>query len=280
MKKTILLSLLIIFGLLFFPISLFADNLLSNQDLDAIKKFMNYRPELTAKSPEEALVLIENYRNEVLSDSNKANYSEQGNLILDTLLVLERFNYLYEINEKHPELADLVIPHNKMLEKWINNHKAEEISSWLYVTAGDLLSCSMGLYSIPKAMEIGLVIKDYYEIALEKNPNMAYGNLNMAQWYFHAPAIGGGSKKKADELFQVALKNAFGKGEEFYVNMVYSQFLLDQKNKAGASSYFEKAYTIQPDSKKLQFIKLLNDNGYTLFYYTLNREKVEKKLGL
>ena len=115
---------------------------------------------------------------------------------------------------------------------------------------------------------------------VEKEPNIFFGNLNMAQWYFHAPAIGGGSKKKADELFKVALANTEGTGDEFYINLIYSQFLYDQKDEAKAATYFQKAYEIQPDSKKLALVKLLNDNGYTLFYYTLNRAKVEKKLGL
>jgi hypothetical protein len=102
----------------------------------------------------------------------------------------------------------------------------------------------------------------------------------MAQWFFHAPAIGGGSKKKAQELFQVALKNASGKGETFYTNLLYSQFLLDQNDKKNASAYLSKAESIQPDSKKIVSVKKLNDNGFTLFYYMLNTEKVEKKLGL
>ena len=184
------------------------------------------------------------------------------------------------MDEKHPKLKEIIFPHNEMLENWIKSHTQEEISALLYVIAGDLLSCSMGLYPVPKAMEIGLVIKDYYDIALEKEPNIFFGNLNMAQWYFHAPAIGGGSKKKAEELFKVALANTEGTGDEFYINLIYSQFLYDQKDEAKAATYFQKAYEIQPDSKKLALVKLLNDNGYTLFYYTLNRAKVEKKLGL
>ena len=122
--------------------------------------------------------------------------------------------------------------------------------------------------------------KEAYDIALKKNPNMVYINLNLAQWYFFAPAFGGGSKKKANELFQVALKNATEKGEKFYVNLIYSQFMYDQKDKKAATEYLNNAYALQPDSQKVAFLKLLNENDFTLFYYTLNRAKVEKKLGL
>ncbi|MBR4011267.1 MAG: tetratricopeptide repeat protein, partial [Spirochaetaceae bacterium] len=118
-----------------------------------------------------------------------------------------------------------------------------------------------------------------------KNSVGKKGTVEISDGYVYAfshwgTAIGGGSKKKAEELFKVALANTEGTGDEFYVNLIYSQFLYDQKDKAGAATYFQKAYDIQPDSKKLALVKLLNDNGYTLFYYTLNRAKVEKKLGL
>jgi hypothetical protein len=280
MKKTLTFLSLMILSIFAFSMSVFAENNLSTKDFTAIRELMDYRPELTSENPETALTKIANYRENLFSEENKKNLSEQGSLILETFLILEEFNYLYEINPKHPNIESIVMPQNQILEKWIKSHKEEEISSWLYVTAGDLLSCSMSLYSIPKAMEIGLLVKNYYEIALEKNPNMCYGNLNMAQWFFHAPAIGGGSKKKAKELFQVALKNASGKGETFYTNLLYSQFLLDQNDKKNASAYLSKAESIQPDSKKIVFVKKLNDNGFTLFYYMLNTEKVEKKLGL
>ena len=279
MKKNLKVFLLItLFCIL--PSLLIAENNLTSTDLDAIKKLMNYRPEFTAKNPEEALIAIQEYENKFFTENDKKNFSEQGNLILESIFVSEKFNYLYEMDENHPEREPLIIPHNTKLETWIKSHKEEEISSWLYFVAGDLLSASMGLYSVPKAMEIGLVIKDYYEIALKKNPNMPYINLNLAQWYFHAPAIGGGSKKKANELFQVALKNATEKGEKFYVNLIYSQFMYDQKDKKAATEYLNKAYALQPDSQKIAFLKLLNENDFTLFYYTLNRAKVEKKLGL
>ena len=273
-------KLFLIFAILFAFIPLFGEENLTPTDLKSIYDFMNYRPVLTTNTPEENIILIQQYKETLSLEENKVQFSEQGYLVLETLLISEEFNYYYEIDEKHPALKNLVVPHNNKLEKWIKNHPKEEISAWLYVSAGDLLSCSMGLYSIPKAMEIGLEVKDYYTEALEKNPNMTYGNLNMAQWYFHAPAFGGGSKKKANELFLIALENAKGSGEEFYTNLIYSQFLFDQNNKEKAQMYFNKAAAIQPNSKKTEFLKLLNDNGYTLFYYTLNREKVEKKLGI
>jgi hypothetical protein len=273
-------KLFLIFATLFALIPLFGEENLTPTDLKSIYDFMNYRPVLTTNTPEENIILIQQYKETLSLEENKVQFSEQGYLVLETLLISEEFNYYYEIDEKHPALKDLVVPHNKKLEQWIKNHPKKEISAWLYVSAGDLLSCSMGLYSIPKAMEIGLEVKDYYTEALEKNPNMTYGNLNMAQWYFHAPAFGGGSKKKANELFLIALENAKGSGEEFYTNLIYSQFLFDQNNKEKAQMYFNKAAAIQPNSKKTEFLKLLNDNGYTLFYYTLNREKVEKKLGI
>ena len=280
MKRKTFLTIFVLLLLCIFQFPIFAENYLSSEDLTAIRNLLDYRPVLTSKSPEEALVLVKEYRDNLLTPENKAKFTEQGNLILDSLLTSEEYNYYYEMEENHPKLKEIIFPHNEMLGEWIESHQQEEISALLYVIAGDLLSCSMGLYPIPKAMEIGLLIKDYYDIALEKEPNIFFGNLNMAQWYFHAPAIGGGSKKKAEELFKVALANTEGTGDEFYVNLIYSQFLYDQKDKAGAATYFQKAYDIQPDSKKLALVKLLNDNDYTLFYYTLNRAKVEKKLGL
>lgn len=280
MKKYKILLKVLLVVLLISTTPVFAKNYLSETDLDAINELINYRLFLTTMDSKEALKEIEDYRRNLLSTENQQKFTEQGILVLDTLLTLEEVNYLYNLGTNPVELKIMLFPKNDELENWINNHQEEGISPWVYTTAGDLLSCSLNLYPTTKLIDIGYRIKRYYEAALKENPNMTYGNLSLAQWYFYAPIFGGGSKKKAKTLFENALANAITPGEKFYANLYYSQFLLDQKDKIGSENLLFRAQQIEPNSKKIQFIKLLNQNGYTLFYYMLNRDKIDKKLGL
>lgn len=280
MKKIVAFIKVFFVVLLISPTTIFAESNLSEADLEAIYGVIDYRPELTTMTPNQALKAIAEYRNNLLSDSNQSKFSEQGLLILDGLLALEEVTYLYNMNSTDPNLRLILFPLNNKLESWIKQHNPEEISPWLYVVAGDLQACSIRFYSVTNLLDVGLTIKKYYENALKEDPNLTEGNLSLAQWYFYAPTLGGGSKKKSRQFFEKALATATTPAEKFYANLYYSQFLFDQKDKAGAKIALNKAKAVEPNSQKIDFIQMLNDNGYTLFYYTLNREKVDKKLGL
>lgn len=258
----------------------FSEDNLSESDLVAIYEVVNYKPVLTTMNSSDALKKIEELRNNYISNSNIKNLSEQGLLILDGLLTLEEVNYRFNYDTSNQNLESIIDPINEKLNIWIVNHKDSETSPWLFVVAGDLLAVGLNSYPVAKLLDVGFTIKNYYENALKNNPDFSPGNVSLAQWYFYAPFLAGGNKKKAQALFETGIETANGIGEQFFANLYYSQFLLDQKNKSGSKDAFSTAQTIQPNSKKLDFIKMLNDNGYTYFYYILNKDKVDKKLGL
>ena len=130
------------------------------------------------------------------------------------------------------------------------------------------------------AIKLGLKEKDEYDSVVEKNPSLAFGRINRALWYYFAPAIGGGSKTVAKADFEKAVECAASDYEKFYSRIYLSQVYYDDGNLSDCKKLLEECDKILPGNVYTSFIRFLNDNKYSLLFYTNNREKVEKKLGL
>lgn len=256
---------------------LFAD-ILNEREQAAVRNIMEFRKNLAVcSSPQEALERIETFEASFYSDEN-AQLSEQAQLICENFFVMERYNYLYEADIRHPELKNLITAQNKRNEEWFSIHAAEKTSSYLYCTAGDVISCCMQFMSVPKAMKQGLVIKKYYDSALEQDPDIVYCMLSTAQWYFHAPAVGGGSKKKAMEYFRKAAAAARTPAEIYYSKILLSQAVFDAGNTEECSALLSDADALIPGGRYVAHLRNINSAGFSLFSYMLDREKIDKKL--
>lgn len=256
---------------------LFAD-ILSETEQAAVQNIMEFRKNLAlCSNPKEALERIETFKVSFYSDENK-QLSEQARLICENFFVMERYNYLYEADIRHPELKNLITTQNKRNEEWFSNHTDEKTSSYLYCTAGDVISCCMQFMSVPKAMKQGLIIKKYYDSALEQDPDIVYCMMSMAQWYFHAPAIGGGSKKKAMEYFKKAAASAKTPAEIYYAKILLSQAVFDIGNTEECSALLSDADAVIPGGRYVAHLRNINSAGFSLFSYMLDREKIDEKL--
>ena len=256
----------------------YANSAFTKHEEDVIKNIMAFRTSLTAMEFGRARAKIDEYRKKILSSEECKSLSEQAQLVIDTFLVMETYNYYYEEDNNHPGLKDTIIPQMKKLEDFIKVHAESEINEWLYTVAGDVISCSLRFLPKTEAMKKGLLIKDYYLKALSLNANMWYTLVNLAQWFYQAPAIGGGSKDKARSYFEKAYSAASGDSEKYYTSIMLSQSRLADGKKEESASLLKKAAELFPESKFVKKIRAVNNAGYDYFYYIMHRDNIDKKL--
>lgn len=265
----------IVFLFLLVEFSVCANSTLNTHDEKAVNDVMQFRLTLLSLDCSTACNKITAYKQTALSD---AELSEQAKLIIESFLILEQFNYIYEANQKDERLKDLILPQVKKLDDFIEANEATGINKWLYTIAGDTISCSMGFMPVGEAMKRGLVIKTYYLKAIEQDASFSYALMNAGQWFFQAPAIGGGSKDKAREYFERSVRSAKTPAEVFYSNAFLSQSRFDDGKKSEAAELLQKAESISPKSYLVDKMTKVNQLGYHYFYYIMHRKEIDKKI--
>ena len=253
---------------------------LTKTEIETIEKIIDDRTAFTCYSNEEALAKAQKYLADVNAKAQKNGYSEQAMLIIDNMMATQIHSHMYEIDPKDKKIKEMLLPKIERDIKWIDDHKKDSgIIAYIYYTTAEIISCGLSFMSLSEILSYGLKIYDFFAKAIELNPSLALAYSGLGQWYYHAPAISGGSTKKAYANFELAYQNATLKGEKFMANMYMSQMCFDQKKYDKAKEYLAAAEAIQPGTRLIKYVKKLNEAGYTYFYYTTNREKVEKKIG-
>jgi len=207
-----------------------------------------------------------------LSD-NKARLdscSEQEQLILSNFAAMERYNYLYELPEQKDKQRESMKNQKDLCEKYFDTHSEDDSSKWLICTRADVTSCYMG-FAFKDVLKYGLKIKPLYKKALDLDPDFAYGLMNMAQWFYYAPGMTGGSKDKALSYFEKAAAAAKKPAEKYYADIFLSQSLFEHKQYERAKKLLEEAASFCPESKYIKLIQSVNSDGMSLFDY--NRKK-------
>ena len=273
--KKLIISLLMLAPLLYVA----AVPKLTDTEIETIKKITDDRIEYTLITSKEALPKATQYRTDTLEFAEKNNFSEQAKMIIDNMTTVEVHTHMYQKNPNDPEIKQNLMPRIQKAVDWINAHKKESgVSAYMYYTTADIISCGLSFMSILDIMSYGLQIKDFYLKAVEIDPAASMAQSGLAQWYYYAPGLSGGSTKTAYKYFELSLKNASTKGEKFLASVYMSQALYDQKKYDEAKKYLADADSILPGSRFVNYIKKLNDAGYCYFYYLTNKEKVEKKV--
>ncbi len=253
---------------------------LTNKEIETIKSIIDDRIEFTCLSDKDALSASKKYLEDKQTYADTNSFSEQAKIIVDNLLATEIISHMYQIDPKDPEIKTFITPKVEKAAQWIENHKKDSgVSAYLYCTTAEIISCGLSYMTMGEIMSYGLKIKDFFVKATEIDSSVAFAYSGLAQWYYHAPGIAGGSTKKAYSNFELAYQNASTKGEKFMTNMYLSQSYYDQKKYEKAAEYLATAERILPESRLIKYIKKLNDAGYGYYYYMINREKVEKKVG-
>lgn len=259
-------------------ISGYANSPFTAHEEEVIEGIMAFRTSLSVMEFANARAKVDEYRKRVLSAEECKTLSEQAQLVIDTFLVMETYNYIYEADPNDSRLKDLILPQMRKLEDFIKVHAESEINEWLYTVAGDVISCCLRFLPKAEAMKKGLVIKDYYLKALSIKSDCWYTLINTAQWFFQAPAIGGGSKDKARTYFEKAYAAAKTPSGKYYTSIMLSQSRYADDKKDEADSLLSKARNIIPESKFVKKIASINLIGHDYFYYVTHRDNIDKKL--
>lgn len=272
-KKSLVASIIILFTNF-----LFAGNELSSQCDDFLKDFFVLRMNLSLHNFYEtdekyaAVADIEAFYTEKASLIQ--SLSEEERLIVENFYVTEKYNYLYEIPSEKEGVRNFLKDQLTKVENYYSDKKIEDTNPWLIATRADVTSCYMG-FSVSDVMKYGTSIKPLYEKATQKAPDFSYAYMNLAQYYFWAPGIAGGSKKKAMTLFKTAYEKAATSPELYYACIFYSQALYDSGSKEAAREILNQGFECCPESFYLKKIREVNDAGFSLYEY--NRRKSNLK---
>lgn len=267
MKKTFLIFLLMISSL-----SLFAQAGTSESFNKLIQNFFELRMNNSVfdskKESEKILSRINEF--EASTKSQVEKLSEEERLVVESYIVNEKFGVIYEDKSKRDSLKEMMKTHFDKMEKFCEGKENSDLSSWFLVSRGDVTSCYM-VFSAKDVMKYGMAVKPMYETAIEKDPDFFLPYMNLSQWYYYAPGIAGGSKKKGVSLCKEAYELSKTVPEKYYTSIFYSQMLFENKQKDEAAKILLEAEKCFPESTMVKIIKEQNAKGKSLFEY--NKEK-------
>ena len=251
---------------LFFVLSLtgglFAANI-STAAQNKIDEILMIRMNNTACStPQEALAKVEVFEKQF--EGLKTSFTQEENLIVENFILIEKYNCLSKMGTSSKILREMMKAQKEVLEAYFKKSPRKQANKWLVCTYGDVLANFMA-FSVGDVLKCGLTVKDCYDSVIEEDPNFSYGLTDAAQWYYWAPVINGGSKKKAGQYFERALASARNNGEKFFAELFYSQLLFETKQPDQSSIHLDKAGKLCPGSKTVEEVKILNAKGKSLF---------------
>ena len=251
----------IVFGL-FFTCGLFAASI-STAAQNKIDEFMKLRMDITAcSSQQEALAKVDAFEKQY--EGGKSSFNQEENLIIENFIILEKYNSLSKTGTSTTTLRNMMKTRKETLEAYFKTNPRKQANKWLVCTYGDVLSCFMA-FSVGDVLKCGLTVKDCYDSVIKEDPNFSYGLTNAAQWYYWAPGINGGSKKKAGQYFERAVSGARNNAEKFFAEIFYSQYLFENKQADQCAVHLNKAGALCPSSKTVPEVKAQNAAGKSMF---------------
>lgn len=181
----------------------------------------------------------------------------KDNLIYQNIISLAEAKNLTDDKEKYNYLK-------KQIEKNGNYLKSENSDNIDYlISVSELMSYIVYYCGLPEKISFGGKTKDIYKKVLEKDSNNFFALLGTAVGYMHAPAIAGGSDKKAFEYFNKALNNSNQKYQKYLSYVWLSQYYFKTKDNENYKKYIDMSIEVYP-------------NGY-LLKEAINRNETRKK---
>lgn len=132
------------------------------------------------------------------------------------------------------------------------------------ISVSELMSYIVYYCGLPEKISFGRKTKDIYKKILEKDSDNFFALLGMAVGYMHAPAIAGGSDKKAFEFFNKALDKALNnssKKYQKYLSYVWlSQYYFKIKDDENYKKYIDMSIEVYPNGDLLKEAINRNEN--------------------
>lgn len=252
---------------------------LTDNEQKAISDMFDFSLTLeSVKEPLEAAKMVDVYYQTVNSEEYSKDISESVLICLNNVLLWQKYNFYYESDINHPEIESIIKNQYKVVKTWFKEHKKQPQTKWIYSTSGNVLSSCMQFLSMGTAMNEGLNVKKYYDIALKQDADFSYCLTNIAQWYFFAPAMGGGSKSKAKACFEKAIETAKSDYDLYFAKVFLSQCYFEEEDIDKCNELLSQAEQIVPNGRTIARFKLVNSVGHSYFDYTMNRKKIDKKI--
>ena len=275
--KTLLKKKFIAFLFAIFSVGFFQAQELSENAKILIDDFFNLRMNLSVydeNNTEPIISAIENFPKE--NEEKISLCNEQEKIILENFFVMEK----YKKKKKKPGQAkiqhELLGKQLEKIEQFIKENNGIPLNEYFYCTQADVTSCYMG-YSIGDVLKYGASVKPLYEKALEANPNFSYALTNIGQWYYFAPKIAGGSKKKTLAYFEKAQANASTSAQKYFADIFLSQLLFENKQFEKCRELLDEAQSFCPQSNYIKKIRRANEAGLSLYEYNKKKSPLNEK---
>ena len=258
---------------LFFVWNFFASAEVTPAAQKAIDDFMGVRMKIAGLGAEQALAQVADFEKRLAIDTSF--HEKEDRLVLVNFIVMEKYNFLRKQKGTKDQLKKMLKELKEKNEAWFDANGEAKAGKWLMATSADVTSCYMS-YSLAEVMKSGMALRDKYKASVEQDPGFSYGWNNLAQWYYWAPAINGGSDKKAGEAFESSVKAAKTKAEKFFSCVFYSQFLFEENEKSRAASLLDEAEAQDPGNPYVAFMRKINKDGDSFFEWNKKHSQMEK----
>ncbi|WP_297203709.1 hypothetical protein [uncultured Brachyspira sp.] len=176
-----------------------------------------------------------NYRIKSIENNNSQTYKNIYALIKSKGIEdeKEKYNYLKEIINQN--------------EDYIKSDDTDYL-----ISVSELLNYIVYYCKLPEKISFGSKSKEIYKKILEIDNSNFFALLGTAIGYMHAPAIAGGSNKKAFEYFNKALNNAEERYQKYLSYVWLSQYYFKIKDNENYNKYIDMSKRIYPNGKFLE----------------------------
>ena len=176
-----------------------------------------------------------NYRIKSIENNNSQTYKNIYALIKSKGIEdeKEKYNYLKEIINQN--------------EDYIKSDDTDYL-----ISVSELLNYIVYYCKLPEKISFGSKSKEIYKKILEIDNSNFFALLGTAIGYMHAPAIAGGSNKKAFEYFNKALNNAEEIYQKYLSYVWLSQYYFKIKDNENYNKYIDMSKEIYPNGKFLE----------------------------
>ncbi|MGL5721507.1 MAG: hypothetical protein ACRCY4_03805 [Brevinema sp.] len=158
----------------------------------------------------------------------KACTSEEQQLALKGYLSNVQFRQDRKLSKANATAAKALFSE---MEAFAKAKGVKELSPFFLNSLGDLTFTILGEYSLAQLIRMSKEARTYFETSLQKTPNNFLALVGIGSWYYNAPAIGGGSLKKAMQYFNDAEKSAGEPYQRYLIAIWKAQVHLKEKNK-------------------------------------------------
>ena len=221
---------------------------------------------------------LEEYHNKILSDEIQSKIGDEARLTFDNLLTLERWQYLWETDPSMECLQPMITAQFDKIMEWNEAHPFDTQNAYLKLSSFDLINSTMQYMKRGQMIKLGLQEKKVYDKMLETDPDNCVVYLNAGQFYYNVSEVLTGAKVKAKRIYQKAIDTASNNYEKYFANIFIAQMQLEENDMDAYNASIAAAEAAIPGTPYMQFVKAVNEKGYTLYEYALHPAKIKKRV--